>query len=109
MKLKVSKITNFMTEQVDGFGNLPEKTQMAVISMGFQLGRENVRDEWPKFMTALRKAATLPIGSAQQQKALKQASTHMLYNVEGRKKTKTNWHKQTPNRANEMALALQGK
>lgn len=109
MQLKVSKITDFMTNEVEGFATLPEKAQMAVISMGFQLGRENVRDEWPKFMTALRKAASLPTNSAQQKKALKEASTHMLYNVKGRKKTKTNWHTQTPNRANEMALALQGK
>lgn len=109
MQLKVSKITDFMTNEVQGFANLPEKAQIAVISMGFQLGRENVRDEWPKFMTALRKAASLPTNSAQQKKALKEASTNMLYNVKGGKKTKTNWHTQTPNRANKMALALQGK
>lgn len=108
MKLKVSKITNFMTDEIQGFGTLPEQSQIAVISMGFQLGRENVRDEWPKFMTSLREAAQLPTGSAQQKKALKEASNHMLFNMDGRRKTKTNWHKQTPNRANEMALALQG-
>lgn len=108
MNLKVSKITNFMTDEIQGFATLPEQSQIAVISMGFQLGRENVRDEWPKFITSLRKAAQLPTGSVQQKKVLKEASNHMLFNIDGRRKTKTNWHKQTPNRANEMALALQG-
>lgn len=108
MALKVSKITDFMSEEVDNFSNLPEQSQIAVISMGFQLGRENVRDDWPKFITSLRKAASLPKGSDAQKQALSQAATHMLFNVNKGRKSKTNWHKQTPNRANEMAMALKG-
>lgn len=108
IELKVNKITDFMTNEVTGFNSLPDNTQMAITSMAFQLGRQNVRDEWPKFMTAIRKAATLPTNSAQQQKALEEASMHMLFNVKGKTKTATSWSKQTPNRAKEMAEAIKG-
>ena len=108
IELKVNKITDFMTNEVSGFGNLPDNTQMAITSMAFQLGRQNVRDEWPKFMTAIKKAASLPTNSAEQKKALEEASMHMLFNVSGKRKTATSWSKQTPNRAREMAEAIKG-
>ena len=108
IELKVSKITDFMTNEVSGFDNLPDNTQMAITSMAFQLGRQNVRDEWPKFMTAIKKAASLPTNSAEQKKVLEEASMHMLFNVNGKRKTATSWSKQTPNRAKEMAEAIKG-
>lgn len=108
IELKVNKITDFMTNEVSGFDNLPDNTQMAITSMAFQLGRQNVRDEWPKFMTAIKKAASLPTNSAEQKKALEEASMHMLFNVNGKRKTATSWSKQTPNRAREMAEAIKG-
>jgi len=108
IELKVNKITDFMTNEVSGFDNLPDNTQMAITSMAFQLGRQNVRDEWPKFMTAIKKAASLPTNSAEQKKVLEEASMHMLFNVNGKRKTATSWSKQTPNRAKEMAEAIKG-
>ena len=108
MKLKVSKITEFMQNEIDNFDGLPESTQLAVTSMAFQLGRQNVRDDWPKFMTAIKKASGLPTGSTEQLEALEEASTHMLFNVKNGKQTKTGWHNQTPNRANEMARFVKG-
>lgn len=59
-------------------------------------------------MTAIKKAASLPTNSAEQKKALEEASMHMLFNVSGKKKTATSWSKQTPNRAREMAKAIKG-
>ena len=109
MKLKVSKITKFMQNEIDNFDSLPESTQLGITSMAFQLGRQNVRDEWPKFMTAIKKASGLPTGSTKQLKALEEASKHMLFNVKNGKKIKTTWHNQTPNRANEMARFIKGK
>jgi|11BtaG_2_1085332.scaffolds.fasta_scaffold01753_3 GH24 family phage-related lysozyme (muramidase) len=108
MKLKVSKITKFMQTEIDNFDKLPESTQLGITSMAFQLGRQNVRDEWPKFMTAIKKASGLPTGSTKQLKALEEASKHMLFNVKNGKQTKTGWHTQTPNRANEMARFVKG-
>lgn len=108
MKLKVSKITKFMQNEIDNFDSLPESTQLGITSMAFQLGRQNVRDEWPKFMTAIKKASGLPTGSTKQLKALEEASKHMLFNVKNGKQTKTGWHTQTPNRANEMARFVKG-
>lgn len=107
MKLKVQKINTFWNKEVSNFNTFSDEQQAALMSMAYQLGSTNIPKGWPKFLKALKKAANAPVGSAERQKALKDASFNMLYNVSAKgSKTKTDWHKQTPKRAKAMAAVI---
>jgi len=102
--LKVSKINNFFTSEVDGFENLPDSTKSGVIQMGYQLGRFNVTKKWPKFMESIKEAAQYAEGSVEQATALAKAKFNMLYNVaEDGTVSATKWATQTKDRAMKVA------
>lgn len=107
--LKVDKTNDFFTSEVDGFENLPESTRSGVIQMGYQLGRFNVANEWPKFMASLREAAQYAEGSIEQGTALAKAKFNMLYNVaEDGTVRATKWATQTTDRAMKVANEVAG-
>ena len=105
--LKVSKTRDFFTNEVAGFENLPASAQSGAIQMGFQLGRFNVKDEWPKFMDSLKRAGQAAEGSIEQASALFDAKFNMLYNVakDGTIKA-TEWATQTKDRAFDVAETM---
>ena len=108
VKMKVDRINTFFDENFAGFAtNLPEKAQLAITSMAYQLGEHNLPKKFKLFTAAIKKAAGLPLGSEEQNQALASAKFEMLYNrkADGNH-TKTGWHSQTPTRANEMAEAI---
>lgn len=103
VNLKVNKIGNWWTDTVEGFSNLPESSQVAAVSMAFQLGKENVKNEWPKFMASIQEAASHAEGSVEQGVSLAKAQFNMLYNqAEDGAITATKWATQTTNRAIRM-------
>jgi len=105
--LKVDKISNYFSDVVDGFENLPETAQSAMIQMGYQLGQYNVTREWTKFMGAIKEAATYTEGSIEQATALAEAKFHMLYNEAKDGTTRlTKWATQTKDRALKVASEL---
>lgn len=107
VELKVNKITDWWNNTVDGFSNLPESSQVSAISMAYQLGKENVAREWPKFMASVKEAAQYAEGSAEQVAALAKAKFNMLYNVaEDGAVTATKWATQTTDRAMRMAEGM---
>jgi len=104
LKLKVQKIGNYLDEEIQGFRNLPEKAQSAVISMGYQLGAPNLKGTWKKFWSALNEASEYAEGSVEQGLALGKAQFNMLFNVaKDGSVTATKWATQTAERALEMA------
>lgn len=104
LKLKVEKIGNYLQEEINGFKNLPEKAQSAVISMGYQLGAPNLKGTWKKFWSALNEASEHAEGSVEQGLALGKAQFNMLFNVaKDGSVTATKWATQTAERALEMA------
>jgi len=107
LNLKVDKLSNWWNETVEGFSNLPESAQVSAISMAYQLGKENVAREWPKFMASVKEAAQYAEGSAEQVAALAKAKFNMLYNVaEDGAVTATKWATQTTDRAMRMAEGM---
>jgi len=107
LKLKVEKIGNYLQEEINGFKNLPEKAQSAVISMGYQLGAPNLKGTWKKFWSALNEASEHAEGSVEQGLALGKAQFNMLFNVaKDGSVTATKWATQTAERALEMANAV---
>lgn len=107
LNLKVDKLSNWWDETVEGFSNLPESSQVSAISMAYQLGKENVAREWPKFMASIKEAAQYAEGSAEQTAALAKAKFNMLYNVaEDGVVTATKWATQTTDRAMRMAEGM---
>lgn len=107
LDLKVSKLENWWDETVEGFKNLPQSSQVSAISMAYQLGKENVAREWPKFMEAIKEAGQYAEGSAEQAAALAKAKFNMLYNVaEDGAVTATKWATQTTDRAMRMAEGM---
>ena len=108
VRMKVERINTFFDENFAGFAtNLPEKAQIAITSMAYQLGEYNLPKKFKLFTEAIKKAAGLPLGSEEQNQALASAKFEMLWNrkADGNH-TKTGWHSQTPTRANEMAEAI---
>lgn len=107
LNLKVDKLSNWWDDTVEGFSNLPESSQVSAISMAYQLGKENVAREWPKFMEAIKEAGQYAEGSAEQTAALAKAKFNMLYNVaEDGAVTATKWATQTADRAMRMAEGM---
>ena len=105
--LKIQKISNFLNDKIENFTNLPEKAQMAVTSMGYQLGVTNIPRVWKKFTAAITEAAQYAEGSAEQAQALGKAQFEMLYNVSKDGTISLNkWATQTKKRAFEMAEAV---
>lgn len=110
LDVKVDKLNNWWSSEIKGFENLPESSQVAAVSMAYQLGRENVKGDWPKFMTALQKAANLDKGSKEQKEALEEARYHMLFNKgKDGSDLATDWAVQTPERAKRMANQMLGE
>lgn len=102
--LKVAKTNDFFTNEVAGFDNLPDSTKSGVIQMGYQLGRFNVKNQWPKFMASLKEAAQYAEGSVEQASALLEAKFNMLYNIaEDGTISATKWATQTAERAKKVA------
>lgn len=109
MQLKVQKIDKFWNKEVGNFNTFSDEQQAALMSMAYQLGATNIPKDWPKFLTALKKASNAPVGSAERQAALEEASFNMLFNRRANgSKSQTNWHKQTPKRAKAMAAVISG-
>lgn len=107
LNLKVDKLANWWDDTVEGFSNLPESSQVSAISMAYQLGKENVAREWPKFMASIKEAAQYAEGSVEQTTALAKAKFNMLYNVaEDGAVTATKWATQTTDRAMRMAEGM---
>lgn len=105
--LKIQKISNFLNDKIENFTNLPEKAQMAVTSMGYQLGVTNIPRVWKKFTAAITEAAQYAEGSAEQAQALGKAQFEMLYNISKDGTISLNkWATQTKKRAFEMAEAV---
>jgi|11_taG_2_1085331.scaffolds.fasta_scaffold03267_2 GH24 family phage-related lysozyme (muramidase) len=107
LKLKVQKIGNYLEKEMQGFRNLPEEAQTAIISMGYQLGVTNLPKTWKKFTAAIKEAGQYEEGSTEQAEALAKAKFEMLYSKTKDGKTVLNkWAKQTKERAFEMANAV---
>ena len=107
VELKVNKISNYFSDVVEGYENLPDTARSGMIQMGYQLGRFNVTKEWPKFMESIKEAAKYAEGSVEQATALAKAKFNMLYNVaENGKVTATKWATQTKDRAMKVANEL---
>ena len=107
LRLKTQKSETWWTGEVENFSTLPEETQVAAISMGYQLGLPNLTEEWPKFMDAMKRAGEAGADSWERTEALLEAQFHMLYNEakDGTIKA-TKWAGQTADRAMENAEAL---
>ena len=107
LRLKAQKSETWWTGEVENFSTLPEETQVAAISMGYQLGLPNLTEEWPKFMDAMKRAGEAGADSWERTEALLEAQFHMLYNEakDGTIKA-TKWAGQTADRAMENAEAL---
>ena len=107
LRLKTQKSETWWTGEVENFSTLPEETQVAAISMGYQLGLPNLTTEWPKFMDAMKRAGEAGADSWERTEALLEAQFHMLYNEakDGTIKA-TKWAGQTADRAMENAEAL---
>jgi GH24 family phage-related lysozyme (muramidase) len=107
LRLKAQKHEMWWTGEVENFTTLPEETQVAAVSMAYQLGRDNLPTEWPKFMDAMKRAGAAAEDSWERTEALLEAQFHMLYNEakDGTIKA-TKWAGQTANRAMENAKAL---
>lgn len=105
--LKVDKISNYFDDVVDGFQNLPETAQSAMVQMGYQLGQYNVTKDWPEFMKSMKEAAKYAEGSVEQAVALANAQFNMLNTVrkDGTIKA-TKWATQTADRAMKVASEL---
>ena len=102
--LKVAKIDNYFTDIVEGFENLPDTAKSGMIQMGYQLGRFNVTEQWPKFMESIKEAAQYAEGSVEQASALLEAKFNMLYNIaEDGTISATKWATQTADRAKKVA------
>jgi GH24 family phage-related lysozyme (muramidase) len=107
LRLKVQKISNYLDQEIQGFRNLPEKAQSAIISMGYQLGVTNIPKTWKKFTAHIKEAAQYAEGSIEQANALLNANFEMLYNVAKDGTISLNkWATQTKKRAFEMAEAV---
>lgn len=107
LRLKAQKHETWWTGEVENFTTLPEETQVAAVSMAYQLGRDNLPTEWPKFMDAMKRAGAAAEDSWERTEALLEAQFHMLYNEakDGTIKA-TKWAGQTADRAMENAEAL---
>ena len=107
LKLKVQKIGNYLEKEIEGFRNIPEEAQSAIISMGYQLGVTNIPKTWKKFTAAVKEAGQYEEGSPEQEKALAKAKFEMLYSKTKDGKVVLNkWARQTRERAFEMANAV---
>ena len=108
MQLKVDKIETYWNTRLDNFSTLSEEAQVALVSMGYQLGKENAINKFPTFFSNLEKALASPEGSSERKEFLKIASDNMLYNfnAQGEQVGKTLWHQQTPRRAKSMATLV---
>jgi GH24 family phage-related lysozyme (muramidase) len=107
LKLKVQKIGNYLEKEIQGFRNIPEEAQSAIISMGYQLGVTNIPKTWKKFTAAVKEAGQYEEGSPEQEKALAKAKFEMLYSKTKDGKVVLNkWARQTRERAFEMANAV---
>ena len=108
MELKVQKIENYWNTKLDNFSTLSDEAQVALISMGYQLGKENAINKFPTFFRNLEKALESPEGSQERKDFLKIASDNMLYNfdAQGKRVGETLWHQQTPKRAKSMAALV---
>ena len=105
--LKIQKIGNYLNDNIPNFSNLPEKAQIAVTSMGYQLGVTNIPRVWKKFTAAITEAGKHAQGSFEQANALLEANFEMLYNVSKDGTISLNkWATQTKERAFEMANAV---
>ena len=108
LALKVEKIENFANTELPQLGTLSEEAQAAIVSMMYQLGAENAKKKFPTFFKNLKLATESPVGSDERQEYLKVAG-NMIYNfnAEGKRTSKTLWHKQTPKRAKAMAALVE--
>ncbi len=107
LNLKVQKIGNYLEKEIQGFRNIPEEAQSAIISMGYQLGVTNIPKTWKNFTAAVKEAGQYEEGSPEQAEALAKAKFEMLYSrTKDGKVVLNKWARQTKERAFEMANAV---
>lgn len=109
LAVKVQKIEQFAASEMPQLNTLSEEAQAAVVSMMYQLGAENVKKKFPTFFRNLKLATESPVGSPERQEYLNIAAGNMIYNFdsEGKRTSKTLWHRQTPKRAKAMAALVE--
>ena len=107
LNLKISKIEDYAGQQLPAINTLSEEAQAAVVSMMFQLGKENVVRKFPTFFKNLKAATEAPANSQERAEFLKVASANMVYNFKnGKQVSETLWNQQTPKRAQAMAALV---
>ena len=114
LKIKVDKLIKKMEREIEGWETIEGGRKLALISMAFQLGVENVLaispnkgKNWPRFISYVKEAA---ISKGMKRESLfKKAADEMILNVNSRgHKFKTYWYNITPKRALLMNQLLRG-
>lgn len=114
LKIKIKKIIKKMDDEIDQWASIEGSRRLALISMAFQLGVENVLaispnkgKNWPRFIGYVKEAS---ISKGMKRESLfKKAADEMILNVNSKgRKFKTFWYNSTPKRAILMNQLLRG-
>ncbi len=114
LKIKIGKIISKMKSEIDQWESIESSRKLALISMAFQLGVENVLaispnrgKNWPRFIGYVKEAS---ISKGMKRESLfKKAADEMILNVNSKgRKFKTYWYNSTPKRAILMNQLLRG-
>ena len=114
LKIKIKKIIKKMDDEIDQWTSIEGSRRLALISMAFQLGVENVLaispnkgKNWPRFIGYVKEAS---ISKGMKRESLfKKAADEMILNVNSKgRKFKTFWYNSTPKRAILMNQLLRG-
>ena len=114
LKIKIKKIIKKMDDEIDQWASIEGSRRLALISMAFQLGVENVLaispnkgKNWPRFISYVKEAS---ISKGMKRESLfKKAADEMILNVNSKgRKFKTFWYNSTPKRAILMNQLLRG-
>lgn len=114
LKIKIEKIIIKMKSEIDQWKSIESSRKLALISMAFQLGVENVLaispnrgKNWPRFIGFVKEAS---ISRGMKRESLfKKAADEMILNVNSKgRKFKTYWYNSTPKRAILMNQLLRG-
>ena len=115
LKIKIKKIIKKMDDEIDQWASIEGSRRLALISMAFQLGVENVLaispnkgKNWPRFIGYVKEAS---ISKGMKRESLfKKAADEMILNVNSKgRKFKTFWYNSTPKRAILMNQLLRGR
>ena len=115
LKIKIKKIIKKMDDEIDQWQSIEGSRKLALISMAFQLGVENVLaispnkgKNWPRFIGYVKEASMSK--GMKRESLFKKASDEMILNVNSKgRKFKTYWYNSTPKRAILMNQLLRGR